>query len=339
MTDIKNILDEAIDKLKRNSGLPVALEKGKPDTDFFIEIDGVRFLATVESIISDGNKITVYSRLLSRAADNDLPVLIISGYIPVKIAKEYAAEGVNYLDMAGNCCIRRKNLVLIVEGKKKERISKTNQSRAFQEAGVRVIFYLLNDPASLQLPYRKLAGLANVSLGSVGSVINELKDLDFILETRKKKVLKNRRLLLDRWVTAYHDSLRPKLLLKKMRFTEPGQFRNWDLLPIQEADEVVLWSGEPAAALLTNRLLPEEFAMYTDGSWQELIQELLLVPSDDGEIEVLRIFWTDPGKYQEKYIVPPLLIYADLMGSRVGRNSEVAKQILENELSNIFDAV
>ena len=337
MTDTKKIVDEAIDKLKRYSGLSVHMEKGRPEMDLFINIDGVSFLATVKSAISDGNRVTVHSHLALNAAKNNLPALIISGYIPIKIAKEYTDEGVNYLDMAGNCSIRYKNLVLIIEGKKKERISKTNQSRAFQEAGVRIIFHLLNDPANLNLPYRKLADVANVSLGSVSSVMNELIELNFMLATQKKRVLKNKRLLLDRWVTAYHDSLRPKLLLKKMRFTNPEQYSNWDDLSIQDADDVVLWGGEPAASLLTNRLFPEKFVIYTNGSWQALIQDIKLAPADDGEIEVLRMFWDEVDKFREKYIVPPLLIYADLMGSRIGRNNEIAKMILEDELSNIID--
>ena len=41
------------------------------------------------------------------------------------------------------------------------------------------------------------------------------------------------------------------------------------------------------------------------------------------------------GKYYEKHIVPPLLIYADLMGSGYGRNIETAKIILENELPHL----
>jgi hypothetical protein len=167
--------------------------------------------------------------------------------------------------------------------------------------------------------------------------MNELIDLNFILETQKKKVLKNKGLLLDRWITAYHDVLRPKLLLKKMRFTNPEQYNHWDDLPIKDADDVVLWGGEPGASLLTNRLLPEKFVIYTNGSWQALFQDLKLAPADDGEIEVLRMFWNEVDKFREKYIVPPLLIYADLMGSRIGRNNEIAKMILEDELSNIID--
>ena len=175
--------------------------------------------------------------------------------------------------------------------------------------------------------------MADVSLGSVGNIIQELTDLNFILVTPQKKVLKNIPLLLERWIIAYNDILRPRLLLKSMRFTKMEQSNNWDTLPIQDVEDVALWGGEPAAALLTNRLYPEKFTIYTNNSWQSLIGELKLLPDDNGAIEILKMFWKEEEKPREKYIVPSLLIYADLMGSRIGRNQETAKIILENELS------
>ena len=339
MTQETKIVNQAIERLKDYSGLPIEIEKEDSGTGFLININNNLFLATVKTAISNGNKVSIYSRLSSDPKKARYPLLIISGYIPLEITREYASAGINYLDVAGNCHIRYKNLAIAIEGKRKEKIPKANQSRAFQEAGVKLIFQLLNDPSNLHLPYRKLAEIANVSLGSVGSVMKELTDLDFILETGKKRNLKNTPLLLDRWVTAYHDSLRPRLILKRMKYISPEQHRNWNKLPVHDADAVVLWGGEPAADLLTNYLSPEKFTLYTNGSWQALMRDLKLVPDEKGDIEVLEIFWNENDKHREKYIVPPLLIYADLMGSRIGRNVETAKLILENELSNIVGSV
>jgi len=339
MTSEAKIAIQAVEKLKDYTGLPVEIETAEAGADFTLHIDNTVFLATVKSAISNGNKLSVYSRLLSHAKKDHYPILIISGNIPLEIAKEYAADGVNYLDVAGNCHIRYKNLAIVIEGKKKERVLKVNQSRAFQETGVKIIFQLLNNPSNLELPYRKLAEIANVSLGSVGGVMKELTDLDFILETGKRKKLKNIPSLLDRWVTAYHDALRPRLLLKRMTYISAEQYRTWQKLPIQKAGGTVLWGGEPAAALLTNYLSPEKFTLYTNGSWQVLVRDLQLLPEDNGNIEVLEMFWNEQDKKEEKHIVPPLLIYADLMGSRIGRNVETAKLILENELSNIVESV
>jgi len=333
MKNERNILEEAIIKLREYSGLSIKTGKGKSEGDVYITISERTFVVEVKTAISAGNKALIFSLLNRKAIESKLPAILVAQYIPSDIAKEYATHGINYLDIAGNCSIRSEDLVIQIDGKKREKIAKTNQARAFQEAGIRTIFHLLADPKNAQLSYRELAKLADVSLGSVGHVMQELTELDFVLATDKGKFLKNMPLLLERWLIAYHDVLRPRLLLKRMRFTKPEQYNNWDNLPIQDADDVVLWGGEPAASLLTNYLYPEKFAIYTNGSWQDLITDLKLVPEDNGNIEILKIFWIEEVKFRGKYIVPPLLIYADLMGSRIGRNIETAKMIFDDELS------
>ena len=332
-----DILEEAVARLREYSGLSVKIHKGESWGDAIIVIaDDFEFVANAKSTITTGNKTTTFLLLRSNSDESGLPAIIVTEYIPSEIAKEYVAGGVNYLDIAGNCSIKDKNLIIQIEGKKRERIARANQPRAFQEAGIKIIFHLLANPGNIHLTYRELAQLANVSLGSVGSVIQELIELNFILIAGKKKVLKNMQLLLERWVTAYHDVLRPRLLQKKMRFANPEQLYNWEKIPVQHADGIVRWGGEPGASILTNRLSPELFTIYTNESWQSLIHDLEIVPADEGEIEVLKMFWEEKEDYREEgYFAPPLIIYADLMGSRFGRNIETAKIILENELSDI----
>ncbi|HWK04267.1 MAG TPA: type IV toxin-antitoxin system AbiEi family antitoxin [Puia sp.] len=331
----QDILKEAVSKLKEFSGLPIEIKHGKLKNDTNLVIANISFVVNIKSGITKGNKVAAFSLLNNDSAEGGLPAIVVTGYIPTEIAKEYVAKGINYLDIAGNCSIRYKDLIIQIEGKKRERIAKTNQSRAFQEAGIKIIFNLLTNPGNIQLTYRELARRADVSLGSVGSVMQELIELNFILVANNKKILKNKPVLLERWVTAYHDVLRPRILLKKMRFTNVEQFNHWDTHPIQDSEGVVLWGGEPAASLLTNYLSPEKFTIYTNESWQDLIPDLKLAPAENGDIEILKMFWQEEEKYREKYIVPPLLIYADLMGSGIGRNIETGKMILENELPDI----
>ncbi|MBN9385119.1 MAG: hypothetical protein J0H74_30465 [Chitinophagaceae bacterium] len=338
MTPERQILEDAMLKLREYTGLHV--EIGKPEgTIITLTIGKIQFLTTVRTAISVGNKSSVVSILNNISEQEKKPVLIIAGYIPSEIAKEYTANSINYLDIAGNCSIRYNDLILQIEGKKREKIAKVNQARAFQEAGVKIIFHLLKNPENIQLTYRELAQLADVSLGSVGNVMQELIELNFILTTNKGKILKNTSQLLDRWVAAYHDVLRPRLFLKKMRFTNPDQYYKWETLALKDADGMVLWGGEPAASELTNYISPEKFTIYTNNSWQSLMQDLHLLPDENGSIEVLNMFWKDEDKPRKQYIVPSLLIYADLMAGNISRNIETAKIVLENELSYIKSAI
>jgi hypothetical protein len=205
-----------------------------------------------------------------------------------------------------------------------------NQPRAFQEAGIRLIFQFLVDPAKTQLPYRELAEIANISLGSVGMVMQELVDLNFILKTKQTKKLKNTSELLNRWITAYHDVFRPRLFKKRMRFIKLESYNKWKEIDLNQTHGHAFWGGEPGANLLNDYLHPGIFTIYTDRNWQSF-KDIELVPDENGKVEVLEMFW-DLKTWDG---VPPVLIYADLMSSGSDRNVEMAKLIFDNELQYI----
>ncbi|MCK5356795.1 MAG: hypothetical protein KAJ48_00235, partial [Elusimicrobiales bacterium] len=48
-------------------------------------------------------------------------------------------------------------------------------------------------------------------------------------------------------------------------------------------------------------------------------------------------FWNFNFDNEEKQIVPPLLVYADLMATKDPRNHEVAKIIYEQYIANAYD--
>ncbi|MBA7533669.1 hypothetical protein ES705_25912 [subsurface metagenome] len=262
-------------------------------------------------------------------------MLLVARYLAIDVANELRNIGINYLDVAGNTYIKEGNLFIFISGQKVQRQAKTNQTRAFQEAGIKLIFNLLNNPDNLQLSYRELAELSEIAVGSVSNVMKELEDLNFILKTSSKRVLKNTPDLLNRWIVAYNDVLRPRILKKRMRFSNIEHYSKWDTLPIQDIEDVNLWGGEPGAALLTGQLQPEKFTIYSKGSWQSIAKEFKLVPDENGDVEILQLFWKEEDKIREYYTTPPLLVYADLISSGYDRNLRIAKEILNNELSDI----
>ncbi|WP_227806219.1 type IV toxin-antitoxin system AbiEi family antitoxin [Algibacter lectus] len=71
--------------------------------------------------------------------------------------------------------------------------------------------------------------------------------------------------------------------------------------------------GEPGGAILTENLRPEKFTLFTDLDLSEVARSLKLVPSENGEIEILQKFWKNDSENQKT--APALLIYADLINS------------------------
>ena len=161
-------------------------------------------------------------------------------------------------------------------------------------------------------------------------IMQELIDLNYILKTKQAMKLKNKRELLNRWITAYHDVLRPRLLKKQMRFINQDSYNSWSDIDFNKINGAAYWGGEPAANLLTGYLYPGTFTIYTDQNWH-IFKEIQLVPDENGKVEILDMFW-DAEAYQG---VHPILIYADLMSSGNNRNIETAEIIFNNELQYI----
>lgn len=326
---------EATVQLEQLTQVPTQFNSKRKEYDAIITIKDVAFAVEAKAEVRASNKGIVLSDLDKLRGKTKRPILLVARFIAQDLALELRSKGINYLDVAGNAFIREGDLYIFITGQKVQRLTKTNQTRAFQEAGIKLIFHLLNNTDNLQLSYRELAELSDVAIGSISNVMKELEEQNFILKTQSKRVLKNKSELLNRWIIAYNDVLRPKILKKRMRFSTDEQLKNWNHLPIQDVEDMNLWGGEPAAAILTGQLQPEKFYIYTNSNWQVVANEFKLIPDENGEIEIYHMFWREEDKLREKYITPTLLIYADLISSGYDSNIQIANQILDSELSII----
>ena len=89
------ILDDAIIKLKENTGFDIHVSDTKLRKNGLITIEGERFLVDVKTEISRGNKGVILSQLVEASREENLPVLLFIHYIPSDIAKEYIDVGIN----------------------------------------------------------------------------------------------------------------------------------------------------------------------------------------------------------------------------------------------------
>jgi len=176
-------------------------------------------------------------------------------------------------------------------------------------------------------------------------VLNDLREHGYLLENQnKQRRLIRKKELLDKWVAAYPEKLRPKLRLG--RYQAPNHLW-WNNVEI--AKHNALWGGEIAAAKLTNYLKPFTATIYADGIPPLLLLENNLKKNADGDVEILRKFWTPKliadteNNFQnidrplnEKELVPTLLTYADLIATADTRNIETAKIIYDEYLYRYF---
>ncbi|MBK8493500.1 MAG: hypothetical protein IPL49_22175 [Saprospirales bacterium] len=193
------------------------------------------------------------------AKANHEKLLVIAGKISSGIRKKLRAFHVNYLDTAGNMYLKTGKLFLLVEGQKDYPFFAKEKRQLFTKTGIRLIFHLLHTPEAEGRPYRELAEELDISLGSVGQLMKQLYKEGFLLKQGKKGWrLHQRKALLERWIPAYTDQLKPGLLLGRYRFAREEK---WQELPLPPG---IQWGGEPAAYLMTKYLRPEAWTVYTD---------------------------------------------------------------------------
>lgn len=258
-------------------------------------------------------------------------VLLVADYVNPPVAETLRQHGIQFIDTAGNAYLARPPLFIFVKGQRPKEPLATDREpkgRAFQPTGLQVLFALLCDPRLVDRPYREIAARANVAHGTVGWVMPELPRLGYVAEIGGGRRLTNGERLLARWVEAYAHVLRPKLLLGRYRAERA------ELPPEFEATRYGLWlGGEPAAARMTGHLRPGTLTFYGVQPEARLLVDLRLRQDPDGNVDFRRRFWNFGDG---EGIVPPLLVYADLLAIGEARCLEAAKQIHERYLARLF---
>lgn len=326
---------DAVVQLQQVADVVTEIESNRSDYDAIATINNTQFVVLGKSEIRASNKGIVLSEIENLKLKTKKPIIAIAKFIASDIAKELKEKEINYIDRAGNAFIKQGELLIYITGQKTEKAANFNQSRAFQESGIKLIFQLLTQPEDLQLSYRNLAERTSIALGSVSIIMKELEDLRFVVKTKNNRYLKNKKELLERWLLAYNDVLRPRLLKKRFRFSNNEAYNKWQQLPLYGLPGRNIWGGEPGASILTKQLQPQNFTIYTDGVWQDIASKLKLIPDNEGDVEILSIFWKEYERNENQNITPTLIILAELMKSGNERNIETAKLIMENELQHI----
>ena len=271
---------------------------------------------------------------LLKRAEQHQPFMVMAETIFPLIKEELRANKINYVDAAGNIFIHFNDQMIWIDGNKAAVAKKTGTNRAFTKTGLKALFYLLINENAINYPYRKLADATGVAVGNVKNIIDGLREAGFILPVTKKKIaLQNKRELLERWVTAYGEILRPALFLEAYNFWDKNKFDNWQKLQFQKG--ITVWGGEPAGELLTDYLKPEILLLYTNEK-SKLVRDWTLIPNEQGVLMTYEKFWKDDELDGNTY-APPLLVYADLMLTNDPRCNETAKIIYEKYLKNEFE--
>ena len=288
------------------------------------------FIATVKTI----NRATALAAIKERLAPGDARLILVTPYLTAELANQCRKLDLPFLDTAGNAYLHTPDLYVFIKGEKRPELAPAVGTRGAGTAtALRVIFALLCRPELLVAPYRRIVETTGVALGAVGWVYFDLQHRGHLIGGQRNRHFVEPKRLLEEWVTNYPIKLRPKL--NPRRFRAPTK----DWWKTCELPAGAYWGGEVAANLLTNHLKPAFCTIYVDpNADREAVARIAgmnrLRADPDGDVEILQMFWHFEHKQAQEKVVPPLLVYADLLATLDPRNLEVATMIRERHFEN-----
>ena len=244
-------------------------------------------------------------------------------YIAPSLAALMVKNNCPFADAAGNFFLRAgESVILIRDQKKPPALEARNiRGRAWTPAGLKVLFLLLTEETALNWPYRKIAELSGVSLGSVRYVMADLKNTGVTVAANGRNRWAGKGKTIADWGVAFKNRLLPVL---ESRFYS-GK------IPAKPRTPMLVISGETAAeekSLLKSR----RFLAYRQGNINPDIARNHWQENAAGNIEIRSAFW--PAGRVLEGSAPWLLIYADLLAEDDLRCSEAALEVYHRYLEN-----
>lgn len=321
----EEIINDVVYNLKRLTNLEIISFKAvkRQQYDYDLTISGVTFACEIKTQVNKANCNLVVQQLRNLKKLTDKPLMVAASHFSPEVFESLPQEGISVVESSGNCKIATNPLFINIIGQKSVQI-KEGKGKAFNEAGLKVIFYFLLNDANINKPYRQISEETGLSLGTIKNVVEELINGQYVIITSKGRFLKNKKELLDIWQTHYNQALKPKLIVKEMEFVDAKCRRDWEKIALPDG---ACWGGEGGAFMTDHYLIPELFDIYTKVPTVKLMMTKKMRFEENGSIRIYQKFWKG---YENEKVAPKIMIYADLMGSGNSRCIEAAQRLIEN---------
>ena len=339
----ERIAARAVDALHAKSGLRLEMtDKNSvlgtglwPDMCFAFSESELELVCEVKSGLSR-TMLEPVVKLLKSAAEGR-PPMIMTNYIDAKLGEALRELDVNYADASGNAYINLSPYFVFIEGQLiADGLTQIKPAKPFTATDLQVIYALLTKPKLLNENYRTVAQRANVAMGVCGSVLRELKDQGFFVETIvsntsgassvKQREWRARHQLIGRWVEQYST-------LSKRTYL--GEYSAPDLSWLSSSEFVdfdAQIGGQAAVSVYANQTQRsvDGVSVYINDQqqWQFIRQMGLSKEASEHDeknrVKVYSKFWGDDhdakSEAQPK-LVHPLMVYAELIeqGNEAGR--------------------
>ena len=252
--------------------------------------------------------------------------IIIANYVSPKMKELLVSRGIHYLETAGNCHIQADGLFLHIDGKKTLPYRQSDKNLAFSTTGMKVILALLVSPKLAGRSYRELASAANVALGSIGKVLQDLEQLEYLQTVGGRRVLNRPEELLNHWLDNYQSTLFEDNFLGRYTLKD-------GMLPDQCIVSGVADQTTGIGKVVYTDMLPSQFESKFGLEWDEA-----------GDVFVLKKFWGDGELITPENQVNTLLNFADWLsmlsfGDFTEEQQEIINQAIHIWTSKLKDQI
>jgi hypothetical protein len=336
----QEILDQAVAAVEQEAGLRINVIAREVRDEFardkfvyqdaILRIDDEEYVAEIKAWAQHA-PLGAVVEMVKRYPNG----ILVADYVNPNMAERLRNFNVQFIDTVGNAYITTPYHHVLIKGNRNPKAPGQTgkpRKRGFTATGLKVTYAFLCRPDLVNEPYRQIAATADVALGTVGRVIDDLSDAGLLVERDGQRLLIRQEEMLATWVERYPATLRPKLQLGYFR----AQDANWWVdFPIEDFSG--LWGGEIAGEHYTRYLRPAVATIYLPkGEHRRLIAAARLRKTtqptfEAGTVELLAPFWgVEPDKAQ---YVHPILAYADLVATEDARNLEVARKLYEEQIA------
>lgn len=331
----RDILEKALDAFKKMTNLKATIQQTLygADAGLLFWQEDKKWVLTVDvkkNVTRTLIGIIYHQRLLNR---QQVDRILVTRYVNPQLADLMKEYEIGFIDTAGNAYINKPPVFIFIKGNKVPEEDRLKPAtRAFRPTGLQVIFALLCNQGLENMTYREIARKADVALGTVGWVLRELRQMGYLIDMGKRgRRLNDKYNLFIRWINAYPEELKPKKLIGRYRAETFYWWKDTELEGYQ-----AYWGGEVAATMLTEYLKPEKITIYTRQPLGDLMLKHKIRKDPKGNIEVFDVFWKFEYEWNYKNMVPPILIYADLLATGDKRNIETADIIYEQTINRLI---
>jgi len=345
----KQILQEAFKHLNDYARQEKRLTE---DDEYFSMVSGMHVNADVLKMrVSDGDQAVAVSdysvyiqpwapqkdinTIITQMKSLPKPALLFADFVNPVMAEKLRRRSIEFVDCAGNLHIKSGEISAYVKGRRLPQLrSKRARGRAFNSAGLKLIFAVFNRPEFLQASYRDISKKVNIALGSVGPVMNDLNLSGYILDEDGKRLV-NKRRLFERWVDGYLEKLRPKQIMACYTCDDENWWKKADPFEFHG-----VWGGEVVVAKSTPYMMPETISLYflSDVKQKKFAEKYRLREDEEGEICVYKKFWSPSyaGDDNEDGI-SPMIVYADIVDSINPGSWDVAKTFYGEAVAGLLE--